>query len=186
MKEHPILFSGPMVRAILEGRKTQTRRVVKPQTRINLFENGQALTDHGWLPELDNPYGDIGTRLWVRETFNHEQGCPIHYRADYLDDPHGPDGEKSPEGKYRTWKPSIFMRRNESRLNLEITGVRVERLQEISRGDAMSEGCPFQNMATGPDPRKWFSKLWEEINGKKHPWESNPFCWVISFRRISQ
>lgn len=85
VREKPILFSGEMVRAVLDGRKTQTRRVVKPQSRIILHDNGQALTDSGWLPELDNPYGKPGDQLWVRETWatslnstTHTQGLTSH------------------------------------------------------------------------------------------------------------
>ncbi|WP_257819798.1 hypothetical protein [Burkholderia glumae] len=170
MKERPILFSAPMVRAIIEGRKTQTRRVVKPQPPADAREvitfhhpdprthywgfDGGSLLD--WCQPC--PYGEVGDRLYVRETWQHsnhplgpyEDGCLVFYRADYMDDPHGPDGEKSPEGKYREWRPSIHMPRSASRITLEITGVRVERLHDISEGDAIAEGAVFTDFGIEP------------------------------------
>ena len=106
----------------------------------------------------------------------------MFYRADYLNDPHGPDGEKSPEGKYRHWSPAIHMPKAAARIWLEITGVRVERLQSISRGDAMAEGCPFPNMADGENPRDWFAAVWKSTGGD---WDANPWVWVIDFKRIA-
>lgn len=115
MKERPILFSAPMVRAILAGAKTQTRRVVKDRH----IDAAPPACLFQWLRERC-PYGQPGDRLWVRETWQHanfpfgpyDDSCQVFYRADYMDDPHGPDGEKSPEGKYRNWKPSIHMPRS--------------------------------------------------------------------------
>ncbi|MBU9391935.1 hypothetical protein KTE71_31075, partial [Burkholderia multivorans] len=149
MKERPILFSGPMVRAILEGRKTQTRRVVRhqppgatrevftfhhpdPRTHYWAFDGGSLLD---WSHPC--PQGEIGDRLYVRETWQHsnhpfgpyESDCLVFYRADYLDDPLGPDLERSADGIRREWRPSIHMPRAAARITLEITGVRVERLQ---------------------------------------------------------
>lgn len=218
-KERPILFSAPMVRAILSGAKTQTRRVVK-------FPAWMQDADGGQSPEIPHqfdgyqdmipvtaghvesycrcPYGKPGQRLWVRETwapvstFDPSPETGAFYRADYLDDPHGPDGEKSPEGRYRTWKPSIYMPRWASRIDIEITGVRVERLQEISPEDAIAEGCcPSQGsgfddadtlrraaeIVGGPYPRGVFADLWQSINGPDS-WAANPWVWVIEFRRI--
>ena len=82
------------------------------------------------------------------------------------------------------WKPAIHMPRAASRITLEVTGVRVERLQAISRGDAMAEGCPFANMAAGPDPRDWYRDLWNEINGPG-AWDQSPWVWVVEFRRVT-
>ncbi|HNP65942.1 MAG TPA: hypothetical protein PKH39_18585 [Woeseiaceae bacterium] len=82
------------------------------------------------------------------------------------------------------WKPSIHMPRKFCRLVLEVKSVRVERLQEISRGDCMSEGCPFPNMQDGPDPKTWFSDLWNSISAKRAPWDSNPWVWVVEFERV--
>ena len=122
--------------------------------------------------------------LWVREawrTVAEADDLPtrdlttanrLWYEADV---PHQPSA-----GKYR---PPMFMPRWASRINLEITSMRVERLKNISRGDAMAEGCQFPNMAQGPDPRMWYSGLWEYINGKGS-WERNPWVWVIEFKRV--
>ena len=195
MKERPILFNAPMVRAILDGRKTVTRRVVKPQPAGEI-RRGEPDFNH-WIDtkywERQNqkenrgigtrgfacPYGQPGgDRLYVRETFGHFErnenfapGCEVFYRA---------DGESL---AVEPWRPSIHMPRWASRITLEVTGVRVEKLQEISRGDAMAEGCPFPNMAKGDDPRHWYTALWEQINGHGS-WEANPWVWVIEFRRL--
>mgnify|MGYP003440424383 FL=1 len=222
MTDRPILFSGPMVRALLDGSKTQTRRVVKQQPPQNtvaigrwqdpgprpawwaFLRDGPVDHDHPfggaeihgefWL----SPYGDAGDRLWVRETFVQgwplgDDGCVDQYDADGKEKPMktfyratSPDlnwcdgGDDCP---IKTpWKPSIHMPRWSSRITLEITGVRVERLQDISRGDAMAEGCPFPNMAQGDDPRAWYAQLWNSINGPGS-WDANPWVWVVEFRR---
>ena len=197
MKERPILFSAPMVRALLAGTKTQTRRVVKklPLTLnrcTNSIEVDVKNIENGRFAELVAcPYGKPGDRLWVRETFGHfernenfKPGCEVFYRAD------GNCLELEP------WRPSIHMPRWASRITLEITSVRVERLQEISIEDAKAEG------AWGPDdsivqkvadyfgtdifsanPRKAFQMLWESINGPDS-WAANPWVWAIEFRRV--
>lgn len=188
MKERPIPFSAPMVRAVLDGTKTQTRRVLK----------GRALewisTPTGFSPQFiadaENrmcPYGQPGDRLWVREAWRSSLayeltpprdipvGSPIFYQADGAGSlPHFNAGKL---------RPGMFMPRWASRLTLEITDVRVERLQEISRGDAMAEGCPFPNMAKGDDPRKWYADLWEQINGAGS-WATNPWVWCVSFKVV--
>ena len=206
MKETGLMFKAPLVRAILSGQKTQTRRpVAMPRTRDSFV-----MLDHGkgfWPYQSDDgesevcndgcehpyasPFGIPGDRLYVRETWQHanfplgpyQEGVPVFYRADYLDDPHGPDGEKSPEGKYRHWSPAIHMPKAATRIWLEVTGVRVERLQSISRGDAMAEGCPFPNMADGADPREWFAEVWKSTGGD---WVANPWVWAIDFKRIDK
>jgi hypothetical protein len=217
MKERPILFSAPMVRALLDGTKTQTRRVCKP-----------LLSDREWVEERENgsfwrcadgeptcytgvwetheyaqqfpvrcPYGPSGDRLWVREawtvnlTGDPKRGgsgtVPI-YRAEH---PHAAD----------RWRPSIFMPRWASRITLEVTGVRVERLQDISEADAIAEGVrelPLQ----AAEPRCWWTAdasagaalhartainayrlLWEYINGPGS-WDANPWVWAVEFRRV--
>lgn len=190
MKERPILFNAAMVRAILDGRKTQTRRVVKHHPSD---DGNMCLVDHGdgWWPYRSDdsespvvnggdeipyscPYGQPGDRLWVRETWakvsgDREEPDAIAYRADS-------------ENQAEVWTPSIHMPRWASRITLEVVSVRVERLQDISRGDAMAEGCPFPNMAEGDDPRKWYADLWEQINGPGS-WAENPWVWVVEFRR---
>ena len=169
MKERPILFSAPMVRALLDGSKTQTRRAVKR------FEVRSGMPE----PEMASllrccPYGQPGDLLWVRESFQTHTGSygeSIVYAYRATDDQRlGP------------WKPSIHMPRAASRITLEVTGVHIDRLQDISRGDAMEEGCPFPNMAQGPDPRQWYADLWEQINGPDS-WATNTWVWVVEFRR---
>ncbi len=183
--ERPILFSAPMVLAILDGSKTQTRRNVKGEitnTEGAWLLNGQPMQD---CPAVVGqcPYGQPGDRLWVRETWSYYGGdeylyqqepASVGYRADHV-------GDHLLGGR---WRPSIYMPRWASRITLDITGVRLERAQDITRGDAMAEGCPFQNMANGPDPRAWFAETWVAINGADS-WESNPWVWAIEFKRAS-
>ena len=215
MKERPILMSAPMVRAILAGIKTQTRRVVKPQPPADTFQVtpyhhpdnhprffawkdgfGGAEMHPAWEP-IPCPYGQPGDRLWVRETFGHFErndnftpGCEVFYRAD------GGCLEIEP------WRPSIHMPRWASRITLEITGVRVERLQDISEADAMAEGIeraedffgrpcwraydePEGSDVVFPDdPIGSYASLWMSINGPGS-WDANPWVWVLEFRRIN-
>lgn len=181
VKERPILFSGEMVRAILEGGKTQTRRILK-QKAID------------WLPTLSDisiagkestglcHYGYTGERLWVRETWMIDPGAErkLHYKADI---PFAEEGYN--------WRPSIHMPRAASRLLLEITDVRVERLQDISRADAKAEGATkaylnkegYYTEHEEGTYKEGFAALWQSINGKES-WEANPWVWVIEFKRI--
>lgn len=186
MKERPILFSGPMVRAIIEGRKTVTRRVVKPQpdffgsmTDANTPFKTLGAGLHG---QIVCPYGKPGDRLWVRETFavyGDEKMAAIHYRADR---PH--DVGRKGVG----YKPSIHMPRWASRLLLEVTAVRVELLQDISADQAMAEGVLSCESELDPDgngysPYELFSALWVSINGHDS-WHANPWVWVVEFKRV--
>lgn len=196
MKERPILFSAPMVRAILAGTKTQTRLVVKPQPTGFLGGPGVTMEDGTPAPRvpvddcagefgrvIQCPYGQPGDRLWVREAFAHvfdDKFGPVPdsiiYRADEGngDWPHG-------------WRPSIHMPRCASRILLEIISVRVERLQEISEADAIAEGVsPDMGLRwkSGDDtPRGMYGELWESINGPGS-WDANPFVWVVEFKRV--
>lgn len=199
-KERPILFSGAMVRAILEGRKTQTRRVVKESHYIH---SRYTPDGEGALLAYDTyrcPQGLPGDRLWVRETWQHDNhpfgpydaDCMVFYRADYLDDPLGPDLERSADGIRRQWRPSIHMPRTASRLVLEITSVRGERLNDCSEADAIAEGAPPSHPSIDAISRQfgfkdfsrsWFAQLWDSINGKG-AWATNPLVWVIEFRVV--
>lgn len=221
VKERPILFSAPMVRAILEGRKTQTRRLVTLREFQKSDTSGYdfCFRGHGgcWQdvtvarmlnPPRSNypfkcPYGKPGDRLWVREQLTRPDGDPWCYAADQQ-----PVMVRKPdETAMLTWAhhkeqdycPSIHAPRWASRITLEITGVRVERVQEISEDDAIAEGAMFHN-GHGVGHSGWrhdlgnayvyrsardsFSALWQQINGKRPgcAWADNPFCWVISFR----
>lgn len=194
-RERPILFSAPMVLALLAGRKTQTRRLVKLPRSMKGGDLERARADLLWgvTPGLHVPmpdgtsqrlYNPLGwpepVRLWVRETFvyrhKHDR---YYYRADHPKfDPYAHNG----------WKPSIFMPRAASRITLEVTGVRVERLQDISEEDAKAEGvepAPFckAGRPAGLEHVEAFEDLWNSINGKG-AWSANPWVWVVSFRRL--
>jgi hypothetical protein len=228
MTERPILFSGPMVRAILDGRKTQTRRVDKPQPpecvtlcvmddscRVKYVAIRKPLpemvfSDSDWIP---CPYGKIGDRLWVRETWisgwpyesgelmqfdedGNELPKKVWYRADGDLDAWFDDDECRREKI--PWRPSIHMPRWASRIMLEITGVRVERLQSISVSDCISEGIDHgatdEELALidvtgdGDDRHKErFASLWDSINAKRgFGWDTNPWVWVIEFKRAGE
>lgn len=241
MKERPILFSGDMVRALLDGRKTQTRRIVKLPHNNPLGQweptsiggpNGGRTAAGDTVPlqgaiwhtrtgdSLMCPYGQPGDRLYVRETWAAYWGPPalgarvvtdaavrqsdgsiahasaaeplsVRYAADM-------DGE-APFG--RKWKPSIHMPRWASRITLEVTGVRVERLQDISENDAVAEGirqhgekCGWVNECQLSDGKRHFDssaygmyrQLWDDLNAARgYGWDANPWVWMIEFRRIA-
>ena len=182
MKERPILFSAPMVRALLAGTKTQTRRIVKARDL-------EWMDVHQGLREPDNaercPYGQPGDRLWVRETFARIDGqtrpwIETDYQATYT---HG-DRLGDTLGIKKRWTPSIHMPRHASRITLEVTGVRVERLQDISEADAIAEGVRNSlHLPGGRFARENFEHLWWTIHGDGS-WESNPWVWVIEFKRV--
>lgn len=230
VRERPILFSGPMVRAILGGTKTQTRRVVMPQPtgeprplegwsrrlaatcgdhspdparsashvahlRGRLFPFGES---GGSLRSPVCPFGQPGDQLWVRETHALEDdGSRVVYAADrearhfnctrdqigepfYLASVYEPDG----------WRPSIHMPRWASRLSLELTGVRVERLWEISESDVRAEGCEWLAYCCAeemePNDPTEYSDLWDMLNAKRgYPWAANPWVWVLEFRMVA-
>ena len=191
MRERPILFSAPMVRATLEGRKTQTRRVIKPQPemvedrRTTAWEGDPATLLR--LLKANNrgcPYGKPGDRLWVRETCKLKSyGKPISEGwggtiVEYKD-----ENKKEVLNKYATgtndkWRPSIHMPRWASRITLEVTGIRVERLRDITLQDVLAEGCM---LSTSKDEPLDYQNLWESINGPEL-WASNPWVWVVEFR----
>jgi hypothetical protein len=198
MKERPILFSAPMVRALLAGTKTQTRRIAKPVRHPdlgNVYAPGALVLEHEPQHVIDRccPYGRPGDRLWVRET---------HMNWWKLDpaNPEGPrifshvaafaaDGYELEPGE--RWIPSIHMLRAASRITLDIKAVRVERLQDISEEDAKAEGAPgYEEGLDAPPPdgdHEWsyrasFQRLWEQINGPG-AWAKNPWVWVVEFER---
>lgn len=195
MKERPIHFSAPMIRAILDGRKTQARRIVK-QKHLPFLENILGNFLDGKWNQRPLPYGKTGDRLWVRETFK-QHGMAISYKADgtwITDFQHA--SSINPHENI-TWKPSIHMPRSASRILLEITGVRVERLQDISEEDAIAEGVTPQMLFNfgysaedhietfnAVQSRKTYRLLWESINGTGS-WDFNPLVWVVEFMRIN-
>jgi len=212
----PIIFSAPMVQAILAGRKTQTRRVMKPQPYTEETHSGKIWRwankqDRGWwwpieetfhqkAIEEDAPYkpGDI---LWVRETW---KPCPnddnaFAYKADGLPEPAG--------CQYLNWRPSIHMPRSAARLFLRVTDVRAERVRDITRKDALDEGirvlpwndCCIDGMASGcyngdechygrcQRPVELYKELWDSLNAKRgYGWNTNPWVWVYTFERITK
>ncbi|WP_114153843.1 hypothetical protein [Chromobacterium haemolyticum] len=196
MKERPILFRGDMIRALLAGTKTQTRRVIKPQPDVTeerlreldawidgftLSRQVDAALQHGFI-DTECPYGQPGDRLWVREAFQ------IMHRGDDWDIPiyRADDIAGHINGG---WRPSIHMPHAACRLVLEITDVRVERLQDISEADAIAEGCDNSQsaaaVATGwyEKPISAYRRLWESLYGSGS-WDANPYVWRISFKKV--
>lgn len=226
MKEHPIIFKTEMVKAILEGKKTQTRRVMNPQpeegygsitvgyyhpTKVN--KDGEqypgdevfgAYTDDGewgWI----SPYGQVGDHLWVRETWATSKrldrfspnyiGKAGTVALWYKTNDNQIDNPIEVRGK---WRPSIHMPRWASRITLEITNIRVQRLQDVSADDAFEEGMSKEiathlGLSTHESQeefnftacRRVFHELWDSINSKRgYSWGNNPFVWVLSFNKV--
>lgn len=228
-RERPIIFGAESVLAILEGRKTQTRRVVKPQPAevspgagrtpglVRLRASDPCLSTHGDAC----PYGKPGDRLWVRETWQLfdpdidpisperfgarapydgvDDERPIRWTTCYASD--GPLAH--PTLGAARWRSPIFMPRWASRITLEILRVRVERLHEIDEEDACAEGVGYTRLplvgahgttvahvggwpteVVGATARDAFAIGWDSINGKRAPWSSNPWVWVLEFKRV--
>lgn len=200
MTEKPIIFSTQMVQAILEGRKSQTRRIVKPQPIIDsnsgyvfcgrhksIYKNDPHHEDWKIRFIKDHcPYGQPGNILWVRESYSPDyfrQG-EHGYKADWTE----LSKEYLPSPK---WKPSIHMPRSAARIFLKVENVIIERLQDISEADAEKEGVidivhPAFVASEAVDQfncKTAFSALWDQINGSRAPWASNPWVWVIEFSR---
>lgn len=226
MKERPILFSGPMVRALLDGRKTQTRRTVtlptkgeyirpdmggwSPSTIGGADQHGRSVPEHVCLwnqttgTTLACPYGVPGDRLWVKEThaivprtaYAMRDGVQQTLKPgdDHDAAVYAAGWERSKPGR---WRPSIHMPRWASRLTLEITEVRVERLQDISKSDAEAEGIREPSLGEWVETGLWqvrrtqceavttYCALWESINGPDS-WAANPWVWAVSFRVLEQ
>ena len=206
--ERGMIFNGEMVRAILDGRKTQTRRIIKPQPEGTLSGSlsGKWLSrplNGLLLPKIEDiaihcPFGVVGDRIWVRETF---QGPLFDYDLmdNYCKDPtpfekpefcvYKADGVPAPEfydaddELHCCWRPSIHMPRWACRILLEITNVRVERLKSISDGDAIREGCSTADMMSGDCVADVFARLWASIYSSDS-WNANPWVWVIEFKRV--
>lgn len=199
VKERGIIFDGDMVRAILEGRKTQTRRIIKPQPRIPLVRTYGGSWRHTYVMEFltqkdsslkwNCPYGAIGQRLWVRETFARliDDSKPIREVKKYY---------KATENKpdYLKWRKGILMPRWASRITLEITNIRVERVQGISNDGAKLEGvnakesvgCCYHvvcNCLVPSEHRRQFSILWNSIYGSD-AWDKNCWVWAIEFKVV--
>ena len=194
MKERPILFSGPMVRAILDGRKTQTRRVVKPQPPHDFGPWNNATTRSGGNEDFGCPFGRLGDRLWVRETWCNPAGDDnIVFRADWQDWEihaekvmrHQCPGIAAAYPDSR-WKPSIHMPRKFCRLLLDVKSVRVEHLKDITIETARAEGV--EPLGSPSDGRRWraaFRELWDSLNLKRgYGWDTNPWIWVIEFQTV--
>ncbi|WP_213160011.1 hypothetical protein [Pseudomonas aeruginosa] len=192
-RERPILFNDQMVRAILEGRKTVTRRVMKPQPTPSKsgghywpcnvhqsmlhvereLQNGEGC----WcgLAEAACPFGEPGDRLWVRETFA-DIGCRLTFRADLEDGAHC---------SVTRWTPSLHMPRWASRILLEITAVRVERLHDITPNQCIAEGAwreKDKELGRGQEAIAAFADLWRSTGGD---WDANPWVWVVEFKRVT-
>ncbi|OZQ45261.1 hypothetical protein [Klebsiella variicola] len=227
MKERGMIFNAEMVRAILDGRKTQTRRIMKVQPESNqlgllLITDSTKHSDIGkyhWAESnatgnhvrsklFSCPFGAVGDQIWVRETF---QGPLFDYELmdEYLEDSskfekpefcqyaadggHRPEYQDADDNLRHGWRPSIHMPRWASRILLEITDVRVERLNAISQEDAQAEGMELTGWRptySDPDsggevmtPYDNFAQLWESIYGEES-WKANPWVWVIEFKRV--
>lgn len=196
-----------MVRALLDGSKTQTRRVVKwrgvePGLNLNFSGLSAERSGSNWVLSsptrtsheyrsvpMPCPYGQPGDQLWVRETF---RGCRAYEVQGYAPKDWGNkpiwfEADGVPPASSAGWatkaRPSIHMPRWASRINLEITGVRVECLHDISQQDALAEGYCLPPPPSLDDPRNWYRHLWEQINGAGS-WALNPWVWVVEFRRL--
>jgi len=213
MRERPIIFNADMVRAVLDGRKSQSRRIMRVQPDSAGFES-RFIIDSTKRSEIGKwcwaepgvfvnplrsalfscPFGEIGDRLWVRETFRvHSRATDVAtlvYKASeqqsWTQQTHRVPIEKCHKpAVVDKWTPSIHMPRWASRITLEITGVRVERLQDISHSDAKSEGCWYGRGGGEPDfavnPSGHFPTLWASIYGEEN-WQANPWVWVIEFK----
>ena len=205
MTEKPIIFSAPMVRAVIAGEKTQTRRVITPQPPTMIYNDGT----NRWYPsgvwggkDWHAKY-EAGDLLWVRETFGSSllgDYTFLQYKATVdTDDPcaYPIDFAQYEKIESKSWRPSIFMPRWASRITLRVTSVRAQRLQDISSGDAMDEGV-------GEVPAAWeglgdtfgmgplafvaaFKNLWDDINAKRgYSWDSNPWVWAYKFEVVPQ
>ncbi|EDL3511768.1 hypothetical protein ABPE25_003473 [Salmonella enterica subsp. enterica serovar Newport] len=201
MKERGMIFNAEMVRAILDGRKTQTRRPIKwKQTRFTEMAERDDGSLWPWAEDCERggdiwfacPFGVVGDHIWVRETFRvHSRATDVAtlvYRASvrnsWTKQTHRvPVAVCNKPVTPEKWTPSIHMPRWASRITLEITDVRVERLNSISDSDASKEGCCIADMESGDCLSDVFTRLWTSIYGDDS-WQANPWVWVIEFKRV--
>ncbi|HFD2516111.1 TPA: hypothetical protein ACF22B_002918 [Klebsiella quasipneumoniae subsp. similipneumoniae] len=215
MKERGMIFNGEMVRAILDGRKTQTRRIMKPQPKpsksrpgdfwfsskklesmvhvSDLAPGNSPIADyHLFIQEHCCPFGAVGDRIWVRETFSPVDDTQyggekwVDYRSTPKFEASHPAGwDCAPnDAEALKWRPSIHMPRWASRILLEITNVRVERLQSITLGDICKEvGCGLYDFRPATHGFQAWEELWKSIYGAES-WNTNPWVWVIEFKRV--
>lgn len=208
VNERPILFSAAMVKAILEGRKTQTRRVIKPQPSADarpMPSSSEGRQSDYWsvftgvddVAGLKCPYGGAGDQLWVRETWRCRGGREYEYQREQKAIVYRATAELIDAVTDHHWRPSIFMPRWASRLTLEVVKIRAERLLQISEADARAEGCPFTWDGKTYDPpppsvdrwqgygRASFFLLWDKLNAQRgFGVEANPWVWVVEFKRL--
>lgn len=212
MKERQIPFSAPMVRALLAGTKTQTRRMVKQQPERNdwgvlMWSTGRRGGVEAFgVQNLDVPpgviarcpYGQPGDKLWVREAWRAPTSCD-HLPPRSIADSEGrrfvADEVTGPDPGYGRFRQGMFMPRWASRITLEVAAVRVERLQDISEADCRAEGItdggctacgmpePCGCVAPAPDAREAYCHLWQQLNGAES-WAANPWVWVVEFREV--
>ncbi|EMG2865209.1 hypothetical protein ACG9HG_000779 [Klebsiella pneumoniae] len=207
ISERGMIFNAEMVRALLDGRKTQTRRPIKwKQTRFTVIGEREDGSKWPWSEDAEHacdfwhpcPFGAVGDRIWVRETFQGplfdfdlmdsycKDSTPFEksefcvYKADGVPAPEFYDAD---DELHCCWRPSIHMPRWASRILLEITDVRVERLKSISDRDALREGCNAVDMKSGDCVADVFARLWASIYGSDS-WNANPWVWVIEFKRV--
>lgn len=208
MNEHPIIFSTPMVQAILKGRKTQTRRIIKdihPDSQniiLQGFEKIDKITflepDQFDKPENEKlasqvscPYGKTGNLLWVRETWQHTKCLNINFEDENYGYVYKADGQPWEDYERWTWKPSIYMPKIAARIWIKLTNVRVEQLHQITEEDAKAEGVPKERILGASDSpsnpltyKYGFFNIWNNIHGYAS-WLENPWVWVIEFEVIS-
>jgi hypothetical protein len=187
MRERPILFTAEMVRAIQDGRKTQTRRIIRHyrwvydngdiSCRREIYHSAPIDAQEMRMMMLGGPYGVVGDRLWVREAWAAKWDSASATVSDLLEEiAYRADGDTA----FRNvWRPSIHMPRWASRITLEITDVRVQRVQDISKEDAIAESSTDEFS---------YRLIWDSIHGKKRgaAWSDNPWCWAITFKRVEQ
>lgn len=212
MKEKPILLNAEMVRAVLDGRKTQTRRIMTPHHlkmidaaasagECHPLESGRQHANSQSYYREWCPFGAVGDRLWVREAIfpaplelqsspPRETKWNIAYRGGAQLEKTAPATYNPTIYNYERWTPSIHMPRWASRITLEITGVRVERLNSMTERDAIAEGCMGgHNSIPGyhysATPHEHFHHVWQSIYGADS-WQANPWVWVIEFKRVEE